>query len=172
MSEEEEDHDAVFHSKFSQKYPVDLLFLNIKKMDDRGVRGEFFGVLLSATEDEQRAFAMELLPNDLNMENLDTLAFDIGQKLGRYGRTGPILKIVNFLIRYTNNPNKSSILSSSNEATKIEITSNIRKKMQPRIATALVPEKRGGRHRKTKKSKRRARSARDLGSRKTRRRHK
>jgi hypothetical protein len=168
----DEEHPYIenFHTKFLQKYPVDDAFINTRKMDDRGVRGEFFGVLLSASEDEQKEFAiaMGLIPNDPNVRNLDILPFDIGQKLGRYGREAPLQSIVNFLTVYIRNPNKSSMLSSSDKAT----INGIREKMQPRIAAALVPEKRGGRRRKTKKSKRRARSTRDLGSRKTRRRHK
>lgn len=168
--DEEDPYIETFHSKFSQRYPVDEVFINEKKTDDEGVRGEFFGVLLSASEDERKEFALYLLPDDPNVRHPATLPFDIGQKLGRYGREAPLQSIVNFLTIYIRNPNKISIFSSD-KGTFDTIKETIRAKMQPRIAAALVPEnsnrwgfKKAGRRRKTKKSKRRAR--------KTRRRHK
>ena len=166
---EEDPYIKNFYTKFSQRYPVDNAFINTRKTDDRGVRGEFFGVLLSASEDEQKEFAiaMGLIPNDPNdVRQQPVLPFHIGQKLARYGREVSLQLIVNFLTVYIRNPNKSSALTSG-----AETIQSIREKMQPRIDAALVPEnsnrwgfKKAGRRRKTKKSKRRQR--------KTRRRHK
>ena len=149
-----------FHAKFQQRYPVNELFINERKMDDKKVRGEFFGVLLSADPLEQRAFALMLLRKKPDPLTLDD---DIKTTLGDYGREAPLQEIVNFLMFYVKNPNKTSALASSSEA-EIDV---IRANMKPRIAEALIPKKsywgfRGGR--KTKKSKRRQR--------KTRRRHK
>ena len=156
--EEEDPHIETFYTMFSQKYPVKLDFINRRRMNEQQVRGEFFGVLLSASEDEQKAFAIQLIPMEANVFNDPvTDPVDIATRLGRYGREGALQEIVNFLRLYVNNPNKSSMLTSSP-------INDIRDNMQPRIATALIPKRRGGRRRKTKKSKRRQR--------KTRRRHK
>lgn len=159
--EEEDPHIENFYTKFIQKYPVKLDFINPQMMNGQQVRGEFFGVLLSASEDEQKAFAIQLIPMEANVFNdPNTLHYDIQVRLGNYGREGALQEIVNFLRLYVNNPNKSSMLTSSPPAT----INDIRENMQPRIATALIPKRMGGRRRKTKKSKRRQR--------KTRRRHK